>query len=120
LIYWEDFLRFLESEANLREMINDMRINQDGSTRLVEKHKYRIKNLMKQITKQSALEDNIGEEGTTSYIIDQLELIELPDFKLLLCVFESKDIELIDFDTFGSIHKFKFKSTYTKPKVYFS
>ncbi len=26
-IFWEDFLRFLESEGELRELINEMRIN---------------------------------------------------------------------------------------------
>lgn len=28
IIYWDDFLRFLEHEGEMREMINDMRINQ--------------------------------------------------------------------------------------------
>lgn len=27
LVYWEDFLKFLEHEGDMREMINDMRIN---------------------------------------------------------------------------------------------
>jgi|LauGreDrversion4_2_1035121.scaffolds.fasta_scaffold458492_1 hypothetical protein len=26
-IYWDDFLKFLEHEGEMREMINDMRIN---------------------------------------------------------------------------------------------
>jgi len=26
-IYWDDFLRFLEHEGEMRDMINDMRIN---------------------------------------------------------------------------------------------
>jgi hypothetical protein len=31
-IYWDDFLKFLEHEGEIREMINDMRINQSGTT----------------------------------------------------------------------------------------
>ena len=27
VLHWEDFLRFLEVEGEMREMINDMRIN---------------------------------------------------------------------------------------------
>ena len=40
IVYWEDFLRFLESEADLREIINDMRINQTGTTRITEIDKF--------------------------------------------------------------------------------
>jgi hypothetical protein len=41
-IYWDDFLRFLEHEGEMREMINDMRINQGGTTQLIEKSKFKI------------------------------------------------------------------------------
>jgi hypothetical protein len=41
-IYWDDFLRFLEHEGEMREMINDMRINQSGTTQLAEKKKFKI------------------------------------------------------------------------------
>jgi sensor domain CHASE-containing protein len=27
IVYWDDFLRFLEHEGEMRDMINDMRIN---------------------------------------------------------------------------------------------
>ncbi len=42
IIYWDDFLRFLEHEGEMREMINDMRINQQGVTILVESGRYKI------------------------------------------------------------------------------
>ena len=41
-VYWEDFLKFLEHEGDMREMINDMRINQPGITKLVEHAKHKI------------------------------------------------------------------------------
>jgi hypothetical protein len=41
-IYWDDFLRFLEHEGEMREMINDIRINQSGTTQLAEKKKFKI------------------------------------------------------------------------------
>ncbi len=41
-VYWEDFLKFLEHEGDMREMINDMRINQPGITKLVEHSKHKI------------------------------------------------------------------------------
>jgi|LauGreDrversion4_2_1035121.scaffolds.fasta_scaffold403929_1 hypothetical protein len=41
-IYWDDFLKFLEHEGEMREMINDMRINHSGTTRLKEGPKFKI------------------------------------------------------------------------------
>jgi hypothetical protein len=31
-VYWDDFLKFLEHEGEMREMINDIRITQSGTT----------------------------------------------------------------------------------------
>ena len=43
VIYWEDFLKFMENEGELREMINDLRINQSGTARIKETRKFKIK-----------------------------------------------------------------------------
>lgn len=42
IIYWDDFLKFLEHEGEMREMINDMRINQPGTTYLKEQATYKV------------------------------------------------------------------------------
>jgi hypothetical protein len=41
-VYWEDFLKFLEHEGDMREIINDMRINQPGITKLIEHGQHKI------------------------------------------------------------------------------
>jgi|LauGreDrversion4_2_1035121.scaffolds.fasta_scaffold1993978_2 hypothetical protein len=35
IIYWDEFLKFLEDEGEMREIINEMRIHQPGVTKLV-------------------------------------------------------------------------------------
>jgi hypothetical protein len=40
IIYWDEFLKFLEDEGEMREIINEMRIHQPGVTKLVETGKH--------------------------------------------------------------------------------
>ena len=84
-------------------MINNMRINQTGSSRIKEIEKFRVKKDEKGITQNN-------------YLIEKLQYIEFPGYKLIFCALESKDALIFDYQSKEVIHKFQFKSNYCFPK----
>ena len=129
LILWDDFLRFLESEGKIREIINDMRISQPGTTRLQLIRKFRVSSKNEEKRKQAtglitSINNNRDLEekgmgglggGKNNIQFEWLEFIDLMDQDYLVTVSETKDVEIYDFQEMIPIYKFAFPSTYGKP-----
>eukprot|EP00347_Sterkiella_histriomuscorum_P014346 403361222 len=112
-IYWEDFLSFLESEGELREIINDMRISQPGTTRLVKEKT--IKVTRKTEEKLIGKSDSAVKEGKNSIQFERLIFIDMMDMDYLVTVNDSKDVEIYYYGEMKSMYKFQFISHYGKP-----
>jgi hypothetical protein len=106
-IYWDDFLRFLEREGEMREMINDMRITQQGTTVLKEAGRFKILRGVKHENisgppPSSNAEGATGEGATTedtktnSFHIEKMVFINIFDQCFVVCASEQQDIDIVN------------------------
>lgn len=99
-------------------MINDMRINQPGTTRIKEISKFKINRGL--IAEGDAPEK--APEDKSSYNVDKLLFLPLDSsahenhHTFILCATDTQVVNLIEFGTFKEAYKFQFKSTYSRPK----
>ena len=108
IILWDDFLRFLESEGELRELINDMRITQPGTTRLKEQSRFKIRNCL------GSAEPTTQDQGSKK--VERMLVVDLHDDVFLLTCTESHDVELLQLESMRPAFAFRFQSDYAQPK----
>ena len=116
VIYWEDFLKFMENEGELREMINDLRINQAGTARIKELRKFKIKKATVGNSQGTEEEAKASLRFQSHQVEKMLFIIVQDDFEYILCTSDKQDVELLDFQSLMAVYQFNFESKYAKPR----